>query len=91
MPERTRRRQPALRYRCPVTEGEPTPGTILMRDGPRARRAYRVLSSKRVRHSMPMMGYATWRIFVEPMSAAAGREEIDAGHPWWTIAWDRRG
>jgi hypothetical protein len=90
MPQRVRR-APIIRYRCHSTEDAPSPGTILMGEGKRVRRAYRILSATRTRNSAPMLGAVTWKLSVEPMSAAKGREEIDAGHPWWPIVWDRRG
>jgi hypothetical protein len=85
-----KRGAPAIRYRCPHAWDAPPPGLILMGDGPRVRRAYRVLSARRVRNALPMMGFVTWRIAVEPMSAARGREEVEAGCPRWGLQWDRR-
>lgn len=85
-----RNRVPSIRYRCPAVDGAPLPGTIIMGDGPCVRRAYRVLSADRTQSGIAGLGVVTWRLRVEPMSAAAGREEIAAGALWWTIAWDRR-
>jgi hypothetical protein len=79
-----------LRYRTPDVLLGPPPGTILMGSGPRVKRAYRVLGSRRSK-SPPALGIATWLLHVEPMPAARGREEIDAGAPFWGIEWDRRG
>lgn len=83
------RRTPTIRYRCPVNRGAPSPGHIIMGNGPRTRRAYRVLSVRRAK-GQAALGVATWRIAVEPMSAAAGRAEIEAGTPHWSIKWDSR-
>ncbi len=83
-------RVPTISYRCPAEEGAPSPGIILMGDGPRVRRAYRVLSARRTKSAVVGLGIVTWKLRVEPMSAAAGRDEIDAGVPWWHIHWDRR-
>lgn len=80
---------PAIRYRCPAAHGAPAPGHIIMGDGPRTRRAYRVLSLRRAK-GQAALGVATWRVAVEPMSAAAGRSEIEAGTPHWSIKWDNR-
>jgi hypothetical protein len=80
---------PTLRYRCPTRDGGPSPGDIIMGDGPRVRRAYRVLKATRS-SGLPALSYATWRIAVEPMRAAAGRAEIEAGVRHWSIIWDRR-
>lgn len=88
-PQRARR-QPTIRYRCPTTEDAPTIGIILMGDGPRVRRAYRVLSVRRARSGALALGFVTWRLAVEPMSAERGREEIAAGVPGWNIVWDHR-
>jgi hypothetical protein len=81
---------PTLRYRCPASEGAPPVGIILMGDGPRVRRAYRVLSAARTKSEVVGLGMAAWKLRVEPMSAAAGRDEIATGVPWWCIQWDRR-
>ena len=83
-------RIPTLRYRCPSDEGGPPIGCILMGDGPRVRRGYRVLSATKVNSNPAALGVATWRIRVEPMAAASAREEIGAGSPHWSIEWDRR-
>lgn len=83
-------RDQIIRYRCPATWEPPQTGLIMMGDGPRVRRAYRVLSTRRAKNCMPMMGFVTWRIAVEPMSAVRGREEIAAGTPHWPIRWDSR-
>jgi hypothetical protein len=83
-------RAPTIRYRCPATDGEPFPGLILMGDGPRVRRAYRVLSTRRSKSGLAALGIVTWKLTVEPMSAAAGREEIATGVPAWSIKWDSR-
>lgn len=83
-------RIPTLRYRCPLSEGSPAIGTILMGEGPRVRRAYRVLSATRSKSCLVGLGVVTWRIKVEPMSADAGRKEIEDGTPYWSIKWDSR-
>jgi hypothetical protein len=85
-----RRGPPMIRYRCSVAEGQPPPGTILMGDGQRVRRAYRILGATAVRNGLPMIGFVTWKLAVEPMPAERGREEIEAGVPHWTIVWHRR-
>lgn len=83
-------RKRTLAYRMPALDGPPPPGVILMGEGPRIRRAYRILSATKVQSHLVGLGTVTWKLAVEPMSAAAGREEIDAGTPWWTIRWDKR-
>lgn len=85
-----RRRMPTIRYRCPTIEGGPMAGHIVMGDGPRVRRAYRVLAAVKTRAGLPALGCCTWRLSVEPMSATAGRAEIEAGVPRWGIVWDVR-
>lgn len=80
---------PTLRYRCPAVDGAPPIGLILMGTGPRVRRGYRVLATKRSK-GIAGLGVATWRLHVDPMSAARAREEIEAGAPHWDIVWDRR-
>lgn len=85
-----RSRIPTLRYRCPTTEGAPQPGHIVMGQGPRVRRAYRVLSAAASRGGLVALGCTTWRLRVEPMSRAAGEAEIAAGVPWWGMSWDKR-
>jgi hypothetical protein len=84
-----RRKQPTIRYRTPAADGPPPLGCILMGDGPRARRAYRVLGSVRCR-GVAAVGIATFRLSVEPMSVTRGREEVAAGAEHWLIFWDRR-
>lgn len=84
-----------ISYRCPADGEAPVPGYILMGDGPRVRRAYRVLSARAVRPGWlrddGAGGYTiTWKLQVEAMSAQAGRDEIALGTPWWIIHWDRR-
>ena len=86
-----RGRHPVIRYRCQDTHGGPEPGHIIMGDGPRVRRAYRILGAERTRSKAIGLGTVTWKLAVEPMSAARGREEIAAGAAHWTIVWDRRG
>lgn len=83
-------RQPTISYRCPTAHGNPSPGHILMGEGPRVRRAYRVLSIRQVRGGLIALGCATWKLTVEPMSADAGRREVEAGTPRWGIKWDSR-
>jgi hypothetical protein len=85
-----RARRPTIRYRCPATDDGPQPGIILMGDGPRVRRAYRVLSASRAKSAIVGLDFITWKLQVEPMSAERGREEIAAGIPWWCIHWDKR-
>jgi hypothetical protein len=84
------RRPPTIRYRSPVAAGAPSPGDLIMGDGPRTRRAYRVLTVRKARKALPALGCATWVLTVEPMSIARGREEHAAGTPAWTIKWDAR-
>lgn len=78
-----------LRYRAPAVLIAPPPGAILMGEGPRVKRAYCVLGSRRAK-GVAALGIATWALTVEPMSAARGRDEIAAGAPHWSIVWDRR-
>lgn len=86
----TARRQPIIRYRLPLVDGTPEIGAILMGDGPRVRRAYRILSATRTKSALVGLGVVTWKLIVEPMSAVAGREEIDSGVPGWSLQWDKR-
>ncbi len=79
-----------IRYRCQAALGAPLPGSIVMGTSDRVRRAFRVLSARRAK-GMPALGVATWKLAVEPMNADAGRAEIAAGSPFWSIRWDRRG
>ena len=79
-----------LRYRSPTTEGAPPVGAIMMGDGPRVRRAYRVLGAVRSAGGIAALGFTHWRVTVEPMIADRGREEINAGSPWWGLKWDKR-
>ena len=65
------------------------PGTILMGVTARTRRAYRVLEAVKAK-GPPALGCSTWRLRVERMSAEAGRAEIAAGAPGWSIEWDSR-
>lgn len=90
MTTRSPRRHLCIRYRCQATLGAPLPGSIVMGTSDRVRRAFRVLGARRV-EGMAALGVATWRLAVEPMSADAGRAEIAAGAPFWSIRWDRRG
>lgn len=83
-------RVPTLRYRSPLEDGSPPIGTILMDDGPRVRRAYRILNVVKTKTTLPGLGVCTWKLQVEPMSAASGRTEIEAGAPYWCIKWDKR-
>lgn len=85
-----RRRAPTISYRTDVAEGRPPLGAILMGDGPRVRRAYRIMAAHRVNARVPAVNTVTWKLTVERMSAAAGRAEIEAGVPWQTIVWDSR-
>jgi hypothetical protein len=85
-------RQPTIRYRRPTADGPPPPGLIIMGTGSRVRRAYLVLSATRVKSpNWYGLGVCTWRLRVEPRSAARGREEIAEGAPHWDIVWDKRG
>ena len=61
-----------------------------MGEGPRVRRGYRVLAIRQVRGGLVALGCVTWKLTVEPMSAAAAREEVAAGVPLWGIEWDSR-
>ncbi len=83
-------RQRTIRYRCPTAHGGPMPGHIIMGDGSRVRRGYRVLGAVAVRGSEPSLGKTTWRLTVEPMNVAAAVSEIAEGSRRWTIVWDRR-
>jgi hypothetical protein len=82
-------RVPTLRYRCPTVDGPPQIGTILMGEGPRVRRGYRVLSAVRGK-GIAALGVVTWRLHVERMSRERAQGEIDAGTPYWNIVWDKR-
>lgn len=86
----SRHRIPTLRYRAPFIDGAPPVGAIVMGNGPRVRRAYRILLATKTKSSLVGLGVCTWKLLVEPMSAAAGRDEIDAGAPHWEIVWDKR-
>lgn len=90
-----RRRAPTISYRLPADELSPPIGSILMGDGPRVRRAYRILTVRQVRPGWLRHdgrgGYEiTWKLAVEPMSAERGRQEIAGGTPHRTIVWDKR-
>jgi len=85
-----RPRIPTIRYRVPLVDGHPPIGTILMGSGPRVRRAYRILTATKTKTTLPGLGICTWKLQVEPMSAASGRLEIEAGAPFWEICWDKR-
>jgi hypothetical protein len=76
-----------IRYTCPTGWSAPPLGLILMGEGPRTRRAYRVLGT---RPGLSVEGNTTWRLAVEAMSAARGREEIAQGVPTWSIVWEKR-
>ncbi|MDE2107026.1 MAG: hypothetical protein KGL39_58000 [Patescibacteria group bacterium] len=82
--------RPTIRYRCPARDGAPPTGAIVMGAGKRVRRAYRVLSATKTRNCMPMLGFSTYRLAVEPMAAERGRAEIEAGAPWWRTNQIRR-
>ncbi len=84
-----KQRRPFIRYRAPSSQGSPLPGHIIMGSGPRVRRAYRVLSVKRGK-GMSALGSVVWHVAVEPISAAAGRSEIEGGCCHWGITWDSR-
>jgi len=79
-----------IRYRVPTIEGAPLPGSIIMGDGPRVRRAYRVLGAKASRGGLVALGCTTWSLTVESLSADAGRAEIANGCQSWGIVWDSR-
>jgi hypothetical protein len=79
-----------IQYRCPIEEENPEPGHILMGNGPRVRRAYRVLGVRQSRGGRVALGCSTWVLTVESLSAETGRREILAGHPHWGIKWDAR-
>jgi hypothetical protein len=79
-----------LRYRAPFTDGPPMVGTILMGEGERVRRGYRILGVKRSKTTKPALGVTTWRLAVESMPKAVAISEIKAGAPYWSIVWDRR-
>lgn len=83
-------RLPIITYRCPIVDGAPASGHIIMSFGPRARRAYRVLIARKVQSRTAGLEIQVWRLSVEPMSAERGREEIAAGTPHWWIQWDNR-
>lgn len=61
-----------------------------MGDGRRVRRAWRILSATKTKTTLPGLGVCTWKLQVEPMSAASGRSEIEDGAPYWRIKWDKR-
>ena len=82
-------KQPSIRYRCPATWHAPSPGLILIGSGSRVRRAYRVLSAARCK-GQPALGFVTYRLAVESMSAERGRQEIAEGALAWELCWDRR-
>lgn len=88
-------RAPVIRYRCPTDDDNPAPGYILIGQGPRVRRAYRVLTTKQIRPGRFIKEgdayLASWKLTVEPMSAERGREEIASGTPYMWIKWDSRG
>ena len=79
-----------LRYRVPHSMGIPPIGGVIMGEGPRVRRAYRILSVAKVQSRTPHLDCVHYRIAAESMSAERGRQEVVAGCPRWTIVWDRR-
>lgn len=79
-----------IRYRAPVIDGTPMVGTILMGDGARVRRGYRILGARQSASGHPAPGLTTWRLAVEAMPKAAAMAEIEDGAPCWSIVWDRR-
>jgi len=83
-------RIPTLRYRVPLIDGAPPVGAIVMGEGPRVRRAYRIMLATRTKSALIGLGVVTWKLRVESMSAASGRDEIEAGAPHWPIVWDKR-
>lgn len=83
-------RVPVIRYRAPLLDGTPPIGAILMGDGQRVRRAYRILNTAKTKTTLPGLGVCTWKLQVEPMSVASGCAEIEAGAPYWRIKWDKR-
>ena len=86
----SKRRHPQIRYRLPTHIGSPMPGDIVMGEGPRIRGGYRVLNARRSHSSLVALGCITWCLDVERLSIATAHAEIEAGHQWWTIAWDSR-
>lgn len=84
-------RRPVIRYRTPTAGGPPPAGAIVMGTGARVRRGYRVIRAAASKNGIAMLGFQTWRLAVEPMSAEQARAEIAAGAPHWEIVWDRRG
>lgn len=84
------RRLPTICYRTPAASGPPLIGAILMGEGKRVRRAYRIISATKVKSRVVRLGVVSWKLRVEPISAAEGRDEIAAGMPWQTIQWDKR-
>lgn len=83
-------RSRTLRYRSPTIDGPPLIGGILMRDGPRVRRGYRILAASKAKSRAPGLGTVMWRLHVEPMSAARAKQEVEAGVPRWSMRWDRK-
>lgn len=84
-------RIPTLRYRTPAADGPPPVGAILMGDGPKVRRGYRILTATRTKSSSLIgLGVCTWKLLVEPMGAETARREIEAGAPHWSLVWDKR-
>ncbi len=79
-----------ITYRCPAVHGSPMPGHIILGDGARVRRGYRVLGAAAVRSGISSLGRTTWRLAVEPMNVAAAQVEIAAGVERWTIVWNKR-
>lgn len=79
-----------LRYRAPLADGPPPVGAILMGDGPRTRRGYRILGVRKSKSSQPALGVTTWRLTVESMPKERAMEDVDAGVPWWSLVWDSR-
>lgn len=85
---RLRIRPKQIRYRCPTGE-RPMVGELLFGAGSRARYAYRVLAAAQVKGE-PGLGTWQWRLTVESMPIARGRQEAADGTPYWHIEWSRR-
>ena len=84
------RQASTIRFRVPTEDGALLPGHIVMGDGPRTRRAYRVFSARTSRGGAATLGCVTWILSVEFLSAEAGRSEVKSGCRLWGIEWDSR-
>ena len=79
-----------IRYRAPEVDGQPMVGTILMGEGVRVRKGYRILGVRQSKSVLAGEGTVVWKLAVETMPKLAALAEIEAGAPYLTIEWEKR-